>query len=123
VQLLSTTGWSLTTEIIQHQCFKYVYDGRNRMIIKQVPGAGEEWMVYDRRDRLVMSRDASLRQRRKWLYKTYDDLGSDVATSLRSDANNRAYNEFKAKSFFSYPNYSYLVVRNLPDSTMIHTMS
>src|SRR5258707_6659748 len=47
--------------------FQYQYDGRKRMIQKQVPGAGAVYMVYDNRDRLVMTQDAKQRPNNQWL--------------------------------------------------------
>ena len=55
------SNWSLTTTLLDEQCFRYEYDERGRMVMKKVPGAGEVWMVYDTRDRLVLTSDAKLR--------------------------------------------------------------
>ncbi|MEL7146958.1 MAG: DUF6443 domain-containing protein, partial [Bacteroidota bacterium] len=41
--------------------FSYRYDGRNRMITKRVPGAGEVHMVYDKKDRLILTQDGNQR--------------------------------------------------------------
>ena len=41
--------------------FQYKYDGRKRMIEKQVPGASPVYMVYDQRDRLVLTQDGNQR--------------------------------------------------------------
>ncbi len=53
-------SWTISSGISDELCFRYEYDQRKRMIIKKVPGAGETWMVYDARDRLVMTQDANL---------------------------------------------------------------
>lgn len=39
--------------------FRYKYDERNRMIEKQVPGSAPMYMVYDKRDRLVLTQDGN----------------------------------------------------------------
>lgn len=71
-------SWALTdATILAEQCFRYEYDQRNRMIIKKVPGAGEVYMVYDAKDRLVMTQDANIRAitpTAKWLVTKYDAL-------------------------------------------------
>src|SRR6186713_2862900 len=54
-------GGTVTNEL----CFRYEYDSRKRMIIRKVPGAGEVRMIYDRRDRLVMSQDSVQRSQQK----------------------------------------------------------
>ena len=58
---LINSNWTITTAIANELCFRYEYDYRKRMIIKKIPGAGEAWMVYDLRDRLVMTQDCNLR--------------------------------------------------------------
>ena len=63
--LLSTWSFGTTnfnsSDIAKELCFYYEYDERSRMIMKKVPGAGEVYMVYDSRDRLVMTQDANMR--------------------------------------------------------------
>ncbi|MEL7144857.1 MAG: DUF6443 domain-containing protein, partial [Bacteroidota bacterium] len=41
--------------------FTYQYDHRRRMIEKQVPGSEPVYLVYDNRDRLVLTQDGNLR--------------------------------------------------------------
>ena len=78
VRLLEANGWNLTNatglNILKEQCFRYEYDGRNRMVIKQVPGAGPVYMVYDNRDRLVLTQDSLMRVAHNWLATHYDNL-------------------------------------------------
>ncbi len=82
VELISTS-WILTDPtILAEQCFRYEYDKRNRMIIKKVPGATEVYMVYDARDRLVMTQDANLRAINKWMITLYDNLNRPIQTGL-----------------------------------------
>jgi len=84
VELVSTT-WVLTDPtILAEQCFRYEYDERNRMIIKKVPGADMLYMVYDARDRLVMTQDGNLRVSgvNKWLVTLYDDQNRPIQTGL-----------------------------------------
>ncbi|MDH7459631.1 DUF6443 domain-containing protein [Chitinophagaceae bacterium 26-R-25] len=80
-QLLTTNNNQPTTDILDEQCFRYEYDERNRMIMKKVPGVGEVYMVYDNRDRLVMTQDANLRPG-KWLATLYDLLNRPVLTGF-----------------------------------------
>jgi RHS repeat-associated protein len=88
VAVLAANGWTLNPTLLAEQCFRYEYDQRNRMIVKQVPGAGAAYMVYDVLDRSVMTQDANLRSpgQQKWLVTTYDILNRPVMTALISDA-------------------------------------
>jgi RHS repeat-associated protein len=99
-------SWSLTDPVIlAEQCFRYEYDERNRMIKKKVPGAGEVWMVYDLRDRLVMTQDANLRPLGKWMYIEYDQLNRPRATGFTFESHDQAYNANLAKTTNPpYPN-------------------
>jgi RHS repeat-associated protein len=111
VKELTTNGWQLTTPLLDEQCFRYEYDQRNRMIKKKVPGADEVWMVYDARDRLVMTQDANMRlpSQQKWMYTTYDELNRPVATGLITDPsnyNNHSYHLNAAYTSTAYPNIS-----------------
>jgi RHS repeat-associated protein len=85
VEMLYNSNWNTTTltNILAEQCFRYEYDERNRMIIKKVPGANAIYMVYDSRDRLVLTQDGNMRLTpAKWQYTWYDELNRPVATGL-----------------------------------------
>ncbi|WP_232826021.1 DUF6443 domain-containing protein, partial [Chitinophaga alhagiae] len=83
VDILSGTSWSLSNTVHRRElCFRYVYDHRRRMVLKQVPGAEPVEMVYDVRDRLVFSQDGNLRTAGKWLTTFYDELNRPVMTAL-----------------------------------------
>ncbi len=79
---------SLAT-ITDELCFRYEYDQRHRMIIKKVPGAGEVYMVYDVRDRLVFTQDANIRGHSQWLTTLYDGLDRPVMTGMITYAGTR----------------------------------
>src|SRR4029077_10537023 len=58
-------NWTLdgtnNTTILNELTFRYEYDTRKRMIMKEMPGSGIVQMVYDQRDRPIMMQDANLR--------------------------------------------------------------
>ncbi|WP_299433193.1 DUF6443 domain-containing protein [uncultured Aquimarina sp.] len=62
-EIESTNNWSLiNSEIFKKKwMFCYEYDGRDRMIAKRVPGADWMYMIYDQRDRLVLTQDGNQR--------------------------------------------------------------
>lgn len=87
VELLAANSWNLdalSDKIQAEQCFMYAYDQRNRMIMKKVPGAGYVGMVYDARDRLVITQDANMRAKTvpQFAYTRYDELNRPVETGL-----------------------------------------
>jgi YD repeat-containing protein len=84
VEILVAANWAAATltAILPEQCFRYEYDAQNRMVMKKVPGANEVYMVYDARDRLVMTQDAKLRASNKWMVTLYDALNHPVQTGL-----------------------------------------
>ncbi|GGA92035.1 DUF6443 domain-containing protein [Puia dinghuensis] len=83
-RIIYNNGWSVSadTTTISELCFRYEYDGRQRMIAKKVPGAGWVYMVYDARDRLVYSQDANMRGRNNWMTTLYDVLNRPAATGM-----------------------------------------
>lgn len=100
------SNWSVSS-VMEALCFAYTYDGRNRMIIKKVPGAGEVHMVYDRRDRLVFIQDAMQRSRTEWLAYFYDNQDRQMMTAVyRSgssrDALQQSMNNGAASGIVSY---------------------
>ncbi len=101
VQLIN--AWSVTSSISNEFCFRYEYDQRNRQVVRKVPGSGEQWLVYDARDRMIMSQDSLLRQQGKWLVTEYDDLNRVVQTGLLTNAANRQVHHDSAYTRTGYP--------------------
>ncbi len=62
--------------------FQYKYDGRRRMIEKRVPGADWIYMVYDNRDRLVLTQDGIQRTPKQWTFTKYDALNRPILTGI-----------------------------------------
>ena len=81
---LVSGGWVFTATLLAQQCFRYEYDGRARMILKQVPGAAVVYSVYDSRDLPVMTQDSNLRAQGKWLCTLYDAIDRPVMTAFIS---------------------------------------
>lgn len=75
------SSWVLTNfTLLSELCFRYEYDQRGRLIVKKLPGAAEVYMVYDTRDRMVMTQDGNLRNANTWLVTLYDYLNRPVQT-------------------------------------------
>lgn len=106
VEQLVAGSWSFGTNTINELCFKYTYNERHRMIIKKIPGAGEVWMVYDARDRLVMTQDSVQRAAGKWLVTQYDLLDRPTKTYLWTNGSDRTTHQSTAQISISYPSLS-----------------
>ncbi len=69
---------------LKRWAFRYTYDHRLRLAQKQVPGAEPVYMVYDNRDRLVLTQDGKLRVTGKsWAFTKYDALNRPVLTGIK----------------------------------------
>ncbi|MGX1931134.1 DUF6443 domain-containing protein [Flagellimonas sp. 2504JD4-2] len=55
--------------------YQYVYDHRNRLVEKKIPGKGWEHIVYNKLDQPVMTRDSIQRAAGEWLFTKYDAFG------------------------------------------------
>jgi len=67
-------------------CYMYRYDGRNRLVLKKLPGKGWEYMVYDKQDRLIMTQDAVMGAQKQWLFTKYDQFGRVAYTGIYTSA-------------------------------------
>jgi RHS repeat-associated protein len=83
--------WVVSPAIANELCFQYQYDQLQRMITKQVPGAGPAFMVYDVRDRLVFTQDSVQRVKSpmEWLVTFYDELNRPTMTAIYKGAATR----------------------------------
>ncbi|WP_255301832.1 RHS repeat domain-containing protein [Butyricimonas sp. Marseille-P3923] len=70
------------TEAIRQFGYYYEHDRFGRLTLKQLPGCDPVYMVYDKRDRLVMSQDGKQRVENadKWSYSLYDSQNRVVET-------------------------------------------
>lgn len=105
VKALNASSWNFNGTLLAEQCFRYEYDHRNQIIIKKVPGQSHIDMIYDNRDRLVMTQDQNQRSAVpiQWSYIEYDLLDRPVKTGefeWNTDAQN--FRNF-ARLFSDYP--------------------
>jgi RHS repeat-associated protein len=79
--------YSPAPTLLANWAFQYKYDGRRRMVEKKVPGAEPVYLVYDNRDRLVLTQDGNQRDPStgsgvEWLFTKYDALNRPIATGI-----------------------------------------
>ncbi|RMZ60208.1 RHS repeat-associated core domain-containing protein [Chryseobacterium nematophagum] len=136
-----TAGASVPSTVLDNLCYQYKYDNRGRLVEKKLPGKGWEYMVYDKQDRLVLTRDAVLEAQGKWLFTKYDQFSRPIYTGILDSPPGRAQqvaaveglgfnNEVRTTSSFintgmdvyytkdlAYPQYNYtLLTINYYDS-------
>lgn len=104
VKALINTGWVVTTPIVNEYAYRYEYDHKDRLIRKKTPGSGEAYMVYDARDRLVLSQDANMRNSGKWLVTKYDAVDRPIETGLWTDNTSFSTHLSAADGSTAYPN-------------------
>ncbi|WP_304342662.1 DUF1990 family protein [Chryseobacterium koreense] len=73
---------ALSPTDLEELCYQYMYDGRNRLVEKKIPGKGREYMVYDSADRLIFTQDANMHPSGKWLFTKYDNYGRPIYTGI-----------------------------------------
>ncbi|MGH1517990.1 DUF6443 domain-containing protein [Chryseobacterium sp. JK1] len=74
--------YPVTDELLNNLCYQYRYDGRGRLVQKKLPGKGWEYMVYDKQDRLILTRDTVMEDKGQWLFTKYDKFGRVIYTGI-----------------------------------------
>lgn len=85
--ILGSNTYNPSQTDLNQLAFQYSYDERNRLAEKKVPGAEPVYMIYDNRDRLVMTQDGNQRKddagnitKREWSFTKYDILNRPIIT-------------------------------------------
>ncbi|GAA4304542.1 hypothetical protein GCM10023163_28790 [Aestuariibaculum suncheonense] len=75
---------SISSTELNELCYQYVYDDRNRLVEKKIPGKGWEYIVYNKLDQPIMTQDAKQREPStdEWLFTKYDTFGRVAYTGL-----------------------------------------
>jgi RHS repeat-associated protein len=84
--LAQSDTYNPTADDLDRFAFQYRYDAKQRMTHKKVPGSDVVYMVYDKRNRLVMTQDGKQRKDADgnaltlWSYTKYDVLNRPIIT-------------------------------------------
>ena len=98
------TGVTVTTAVLDELGYQYIYDDRNRLIEKKLPGKGWEYIVYNKLDQPVLTQDQNLKAQNKWLVTKYDAFGRVAYTGMINSSVSRASAQNTANSP-TYPQY------------------
>ena len=99
-----TTDDGVSASELSELCYQYRYDDRNRLIEKKIPGKGWEYIIYNKLDQPILTQDANLRAKNRWLFTKYDALGRVAYTGLAETGSTIALLRNKASSAI-YPAY------------------
>jgi hypothetical protein len=99
---ITVSTLSQTDDVVKKLCYYYQYDSRNRMIVKQLPGVDPVYMVYDSRDRLVLTQDGRQRVPKNWTFTKYDCFNRPIITGLIniSDVTTQADVQAKVNQYY-----------------------
>ncbi len=78
----ATEETSAEVATLNQWAFQYQYDGRGRITHKRVPGADWQFMIYDQRDRLILTQDGRQRAAGEWSFTHYDALNRPILSGL-----------------------------------------
>jgi RHS repeat-associated protein len=110
--------WIISQSMMDELCYRYEYNKNGNLIIKKIPGISEVHMVYDGRNRLVLTQNGNQRGQGKWLYIRYDSQNRIASTGFWTNSATVNTHEsivtnwgcigypFDTETIFSYPNIS-----------------
>jgi RHS repeat-associated protein len=84
-------------------CYQYIYDLKNRLTQKKIPGKDWEYIVYNKLDQAVATQDAVQRGKspQQWTFTKYDGLGRVAQTGIYEYGNTAGtnyYNDIKTQA-------------------------
>jgi RHS repeat-associated protein len=87
---LAANSWTLTSTVSKELCFSYLYDGRLRMVVKNIPGGGTQYMVYNLKDELILTQTPTQTSKGEYLFNKYDVLGRLIQSGVYNNAGSAA---------------------------------
>lgn len=84
------SNWVISSAVASELCYQYRYDFRSRMIVKKSPGADSTETVYDKRNRVIATRDGNLKSLGYWQLNYYDGQNRETLNGLCVLSLNRA---------------------------------
>jgi RHS repeat-associated protein len=77
---------TISGAVVDGMCYQYAYDNYGRMVTKKLPGKSIEYIIYDKRNRPVLTQDGNMRKNGKndWFFTIYDVMDRPVNTGIYS---------------------------------------
>lgn len=82
---MKAASWTFSTDIKNNYTNQFIYDSKNRLIEKKIPGQGWQYIIYDPLGRVVLTQDGLLRGDNKWMFVKYDYKGRGVMSGLHTN--------------------------------------
>lgn len=79
---ITSSQWNLDLDIKNNLCSAMQYDEKGRMIIRKEPAIEESWIVYDKKNRPVLTQSPEQRANGQWSYMIYDKRGRVVVAGI-----------------------------------------
>lgn len=80
---------TISSDELTELMYQYIYDHRDRLIEKKIPGKGWEYIVYNKLDQPYMTQDPNLKAKDQWLFTTYDPFGRVAYTGIDFNTSDR----------------------------------
>ncbi|PSK90604.1 RHS repeat protein [Taibaiella chishuiensis] len=91
VALAEAANWVLNDTRVSNLCFQYKYDAKGRLSAQRKPGEeGFSNLVYDKKQRLVMTQTPKQAVDNQYEVTVYDKLNRVIATALYADGSSPA---------------------------------
>ena len=107
----ASSNWAVTQDVANGLCYRYVNDGKGRVIEKKLPDRGITYLVYDNRDRVVFSQDGNQQAAKtasgskEWSFFLYDSQNRTTASGVMVDNSN--YTRAALQSIVDNPAYQF----------------
>lgn len=77
-------GGSISQSVLDNLCYQYLYDGKNRMVAKKIPGKGWDYVIYNKIDQPIASQDSVQRMKspQQVSFTKYDAEGRVIETGF-----------------------------------------
>jgi RHS repeat-associated protein len=97
------SDWVLDNTISNNLCTKTATDIKGRYISKKLPEQAEDYTVYDKWNRTVLSQDAKQRVNGEWTFTKYDVLSRPVAVGIFTSTSSRETLQTQADNSTDFP--------------------
>ena len=125
---ISALTFASTSSSIERFCYYYEYDKYKRLIKKQLPDAGEVYIVYDKRDRIVAFQDENQRNKstEEWAFTRYDVLNRPIMSGiieyeLGQSSMQTLANSYSGSDLYEVPDNSASGYHNYTNTTFPHS--